>query len=704
MDGNSKPVKNDLHHDLNDPNLFVRNQKGDYYYGNDDYGKIVRGNLELKSGERDPVEQRRVGGESRLPDDQGGHYIGTRFNGAPDSRNMDAVNGNLNQSSYKIMENQWANELKDGNKVFVHVEGHTGQESERPDVIYGYSIVEYKDGTRNFEQFSYTNVSGDEQAEWNEFLDGMDIEDDDLRTPEGYDPSEYDKELGGDYTLVKETIGSEIPRGAEDPQPDEVSADPETSGETAEKNEVFRAVKIEEGTTLYQISGVEERPYFIDENMLEACRDEETGLVDPDKLKEKLPVEDFDLDNLSEIRPYTLAPDSEVYAAEWSSSADGGGKEYYIPYSWKFKEDGVLEAGEPEPVKGKELEAEDQIEQNAKIGDGVGEKTDSTESVENAEMSGKTETAEMTTDLGDNVDEETDGTKSVENAEMSGKTETAEMTTDLGDDVDEETDGTKSVENAETSDKTETVETTADLGDDVDEETDSTGSVENAETVDNIEKNEVTADSNENEVDMKETYETNKTDARTDDLWQDSNDISDQAFGDNDIIRPDHSGSGIDAETHDKLWDELNSNLDAKEERASDREKFLEGFDSRDLENMDPEDAERMKAVNKLAIREELDDANGGETSWDKMSFEDKMSLHKTNPDRFNALLQDYQDRHPHGLDEDNPDFDKSQKDRNLTESKELRDNDKSIPDALAAEKNPYKDYVGVDNAERDTV
>ena len=56
-----------------------------------------------------------AGREDRLPDDDGGHLIGTQFHGSGDIDNLIAQNRQINRSGgewYK-MEEIWANALKE---------------------------------------------------------------------------------------------------------------------------------------------------------------------------------------------------------------------------------------------------------------------------------------------------------------------------------------------------------------------------------------------------------------------------------------------------------------------------------------------------------------------------------------------------------------------------------------------------------------
>ncbi len=166
---NIQPRSRSMTRDFNDPDLFTNNLPGEYHYLQGDHVKMAYGSLQLSDkGIRDNNAQRTVGGDSRLEDDDGGHLIGTRFNGASDERNIEAQNSNLNRSSFKIRENTWEKSLKNGDKVFVNIETPHDTNGARPDAYMGYSITEHPDGTREWDAFSYTNASGKEQDKWNQ--------------------------------------------------------------------------------------------------------------------------------------------------------------------------------------------------------------------------------------------------------------------------------------------------------------------------------------------------------------------------------------------------------------------------------------------------------------------------------------------------------------------------------------------------------
>ncbi|WP_407701308.1 DNA/RNA non-specific endonuclease [Virgibacillus dakarensis] len=127
------------------PNVKYVTEDG-YKYRTDELGRIVdvnADNLILKEAKRNKRMQRVVGRQDRLPDDDGGHLIGSQFHGSGDIDNLVAQNSQINRSGgewYK-METEWANALKEipPKKVFVKIKPIYSGHSLRPDsfkVVY----------------------------------------------------------------------------------------------------------------------------------------------------------------------------------------------------------------------------------------------------------------------------------------------------------------------------------------------------------------------------------------------------------------------------------------------------------------------------------------------------------------------------------------------------------------------------------------
>lgn len=163
-------MKISLYKCVNDPELFTENQEGKYEYYSYDSANGVCGHLTLVDDPvRDIKAQLEAGGELRRDSehewgaDDGGHLIGARFGGKSTKENLIAQNRNFNRAEYKRIENHWAEKLKSGNKVFVNLEY---ENSERPEAIQGFAIIESPDGRRDVEFYSLYNESRMERAAW----------------------------------------------------------------------------------------------------------------------------------------------------------------------------------------------------------------------------------------------------------------------------------------------------------------------------------------------------------------------------------------------------------------------------------------------------------------------------------------------------------------------------------------------------------
>ena len=142
--------------ELRSPQPGSRYSVNGYLYATDDQGRVIRaeGELQLTTAARNATQQSEVGragverpsgyvyGES----DDGGHLIGSRFNGAGEALNMVPQNSALNQNGkWKALENQWAQALKDGTRVKVRIEPRFSGGSNRPD--YFDIVVEVPSST-----------------------------------------------------------------------------------------------------------------------------------------------------------------------------------------------------------------------------------------------------------------------------------------------------------------------------------------------------------------------------------------------------------------------------------------------------------------------------------------------------------------------------------------------------------------------------
>lgn len=143
---------------------------GEYHYeAGEDNTKHAYGQLKWVPKEervRSGAAQRNAGGDLRKEDDDGGHLIGAMFGGAPGAENLFPQHWRLNRIKYRRLEQEWAEELSKNNKVFVDIYASASNDYNRQDAIYGSYLIETPDGKRRVEYFSFTNVSDEEQTEW----------------------------------------------------------------------------------------------------------------------------------------------------------------------------------------------------------------------------------------------------------------------------------------------------------------------------------------------------------------------------------------------------------------------------------------------------------------------------------------------------------------------------------------------------------
>lgn len=125
-------------------------ERNGYEYQTDDKGRTrwVYGDLKLEEGERTRL-QTDIGhlGEDG---DEGGHLIGTRFNGPTDAFNLVPQNSNLNRSEWESMESSWAEDLKNGKDVKVMIDPIYSGNSIRPD---SFDVVTQVDGELTYRSF-----------------------------------------------------------------------------------------------------------------------------------------------------------------------------------------------------------------------------------------------------------------------------------------------------------------------------------------------------------------------------------------------------------------------------------------------------------------------------------------------------------------------------------------------------------------------
>lgn len=137
------------------PNIQYEDSNG-YKYTTGNNGEIieVNGKLELGSGTRNGYAQRTVGGADRLSTDDGGHLIGSQFNGSGNIDNLVPQSKNINRAGgeWYNLEKSWSSALKAGSEVEVDIRNVYEGGSMRPnsfDVNYKIDGIKYEKKIKN---------------------------------------------------------------------------------------------------------------------------------------------------------------------------------------------------------------------------------------------------------------------------------------------------------------------------------------------------------------------------------------------------------------------------------------------------------------------------------------------------------------------------------------------------------------------------
>ncbi|WP_432423407.1 DNA/RNA non-specific endonuclease [Sphingomonas lycopersici] len=115
-----------------------------YAYQLDPNAKVreVSGEVDMaKKPSRSRSAQARAGGADRRPTDDGGHYVGARFNGPTDAFNHFAQDAKVNRGRYRAMEDQWARAKAEGKRGWFRIVPVYEGESQRPSLINAWFTI-----------------------------------------------------------------------------------------------------------------------------------------------------------------------------------------------------------------------------------------------------------------------------------------------------------------------------------------------------------------------------------------------------------------------------------------------------------------------------------------------------------------------------------------------------------------------------------
>ena len=103
------------------PNLTYKTGEHGYTYKTNGDGVISEAHADLQFKTHNGRLNHNPSTPGKLPGDHAGHLFGDRFGGSPELDNLVSQAQKVNQSEYKILENQWARALKNGQDVNVDI-------------------------------------------------------------------------------------------------------------------------------------------------------------------------------------------------------------------------------------------------------------------------------------------------------------------------------------------------------------------------------------------------------------------------------------------------------------------------------------------------------------------------------------------------------------------------------------------------------
>ena len=179
---------------------------------------VVRGSIQDEKASRNPSIQRNAGGDSRQPDDHGGHLVPASQNGTSDAINISAQNGKVNTRDVRAVERGETQDVRNGAEIQTERIAFCSNDQNRPDAYMINDHETMPDGTTTDIHSSFTNV------DMSQFQDdtGLDQAPDsyDAARGSGYSRDEYYEILeeaenmnisdyGPGWTSTSNTVSSE---------------------------------------------------------------------------------------------------------------------------------------------------------------------------------------------------------------------------------------------------------------------------------------------------------------------------------------------------------------------------------------------------------------------------------------------------------------------------------------------------------------
>ena len=125
-------------------------------YKTDEHGRVssISGELKPIKRDRNTYQQGKAGKKGGIKDavanDDDGHLIPSRLDGAGEQINYVPMNSNLNRGAWKRIENVWDNALKRGKKVEVDIQPIYKGSSNRPDKFKLVYKIDGKEFVKKF--------------------------------------------------------------------------------------------------------------------------------------------------------------------------------------------------------------------------------------------------------------------------------------------------------------------------------------------------------------------------------------------------------------------------------------------------------------------------------------------------------------------------------------------------------------------------
>lgn len=119
---------------------------------------IARGEIQDEKAARNASIQRKAGGESRLPDDHGGHLVPASQNGTADAVNISAQNSKVNTRDVRAVERAETKDVRNGAEIQTERIAFCSNDPNRPDAYMVNDHEVMPDGTASDIHSSFTNV------------------------------------------------------------------------------------------------------------------------------------------------------------------------------------------------------------------------------------------------------------------------------------------------------------------------------------------------------------------------------------------------------------------------------------------------------------------------------------------------------------------------------------------------------------------